>query len=165
MREILFRAKAINRDSGYYRTTYKNGEWIYGYYCVFNGMIHCIYTGYAETDCGDIYPDYYEVDPETVGQYTGSTDKNGVKIFEGDIVRAITHSTDIYVEAVTFKNGAFWYKNWSWVKFGFKFEKAEVIGNIHDNPELLGEPMKPASKNVAQSGLAPATENFELLEG
>lgn len=80
-----------------------------------------------------------EVIPETVGQYTGSIDKNHTKIFEGDIVRAITRLTEIYVEAVTFENGAFWYKNWSWVKFKFKFEKAEVIGNIYDNPELLNE--------------------------
>ena len=122
-----------------------NGEWVEGYYasqsnysCTNRKTIHFI----LRDECRDIGMgglEYYEVDPETVGQYTGSTDKNGKKIFEGDVVRAITHLTEIYVEAVTFKNGAFWYKNWSWVKFGFKFEKAEVIGNIYDNPELLNE--------------------------
>lgn len=161
MREIIFRGK--QKDNG----VFIEGDLIQisegRKFIIDNKFGACIDDkgNFINTEA----PFVCEVLPETVGQYTGSTDKNGVKIFEGDIVRAITHSTDIYVEAVTFKNGAFWYKNWSWVKFGFKFEKAEVIGNIHDNPELLGEPMKPASKNVAQSGLAPATENFELLEG
>lgn len=90
-----------------------------------------------QTYVNNAYATMFEVDPETVGQYTGLADKNGTMIFEGDIVRAITHLTEIYVGAITFKNGAFWYKNWSWFKFRFKFEKTEVIGNIHDNPELL----------------------------
>lgn len=143
MREILFRGK--RKD---------NGEWIYGYYCVFNGMIHCIYTSYAETDCGDIYPDYYEVDPETVGQYTGHTDKNGVKIFEGDIVKGTAYSatrigvivwideiSSFGVRHVNAPNPAAW-ENSSilrCVSLGKTDEfAAEVIGNIYDNPELLG---------------------------
>ena len=142
-REILFRGKRND-----------NGEWIYGYYCVFNGMIHCIYTGYAETDCGDIYPDYYEVDPETVGQYTGQPDKNGVKIFEGDIVKGTSYSatrigvivwideiSSFGVRYVNAPNPTAW-ENSSilrCVSMGKTDEfAAEVIGNIHDNPELLG---------------------------
>ena len=118
-----------------------NGEWVEGFYGI--DTICTEQDTYLSTVISKIPKRIYdceswEVDPETVGRYTGSIDKNHIKIFEGDIVRAITHLTDIYVEAVTFKDGAFWYKNWSWVKFGFKFEKAEVIGNIYDNPELLG---------------------------
>lgn len=141
-REILFRGK--RKD---------NGEWIYGYYCVFNGMIHCIYTGYAETDCGDIYPDYYEVDPETVGQYTGHTDKNGVMIFKGDIVKGTAYSattigvivwideiSSFGVRRVNAPNPTAW-ENSSILRcaaIGKTDEfAAEVIGNIYDNPELL----------------------------
>lgn len=116
-----------------------NGEWIYGYYCVFNGMIHCIYTGYAETDCGDIYPDYYEVDPDTVGQYTGLPDKNSTKIFEGDIVKSNRFNK---IEEVRYTN-----KRKRIMFCGINYvtdleyineNDYEVIGNIHDNPELLG---------------------------
>lgn len=146
MREILFRGKLTEsfanapkmRFDLLERGIVKDG-FVYGSLVVDDKKCFICTSAFVgnQSYVNNAYATMYEVDPETVGQYTGLTDKNGKKIFEGDVVRAITRFTDIYVEAVTFKDGAFWYKNWSWVKFGFKFEKAEVIGNIYDNPELL----------------------------
>ena len=77
MCEILFRGKD------------NNDVWHEGFYCVLNDEDHWIYTGYAETDCGDYYADYYSIIPETISQYTGLIDKNGVKIFEKDYINSI----------------------------------------------------------------------------
>ena len=123
MREILFRGKRTDC-----------GEWL-------EGNLVQPFRGNQLSSCGIMPKDpkayCWKVDPETVGQFTGLTDKNGVRIFEGDIVRAFTRFSEIYVSSVTYHEGTFWFKNWSWTKFLFKFEKIEVIGNIHDNPELL----------------------------
>lgn len=117
-----------------------NGEWVEGYYCAFNGVSHRIYTGYAETDCGEFYPDYYEVIPETVGQYTELPDKNGKPIFEGNIIRDTETSE---VGKICFDTDT--------ARFVIEFEKmivdfsdynngdVEVIGNIYDSPELIKE--------------------------
>ena len=78
--------------------------------------------------------------PETVGQYTGLTDKNGKRIFEGDIVSLVKHDGLIYkvvyvpcrYELVNSKGVN------CFVLDIYKSENIEVIGNIHDNPELLG---------------------------
>lgn len=133
MREILFRGK---------RTI--NGEWIEGFYTCFNGKEYRIYSGYAETDCGDYYPDCDNIDPKTVGEYTGLTDKNGKKIFEGDII----DTPDRLVKVVWFEGNAQFdlhfirYKD-DVTTTNFKgihmrdLKEYEVIGNIHDNPELL----------------------------
>jgi len=140
MREIKFRGKRVD-----------NGEWVYGYYFEgFTGIpyilvLHDHILGMTE---------FYEVDPSTVGQYTGLKDKNGRKIYKGDIVK--THYKNAqkadFVEQVVFENGKFCAlkeiregKMWSPLPDGIAhilkevyMSECEVIGNIHDNPELLG---------------------------
>ena len=75
----------------------------------------------------------YEVDRETVGQYTGLKDKNGKRIFEGDILSFRAGRTHV----VRFEDGAFILED-SAIPIPFAI-KSEIIGNVHDNPELLKE--------------------------
>ena len=130
MRKILFRGKWKN-----------SGEWVYGN--LFNPdkadtpTQICIGTYIART-C-------YEIDPETVGQYTGLTDKNGRKIFEGDIVVFADFFDDkIHRGVVYWCDSAFWFDCTETEGdegiYSLAYISAnilEVIGNIYDNPELL----------------------------
>ena len=126
MREILFRGKQID-----------NGEWAYGYYEFYNGG-HYINVQTDRVNSGG-YPirEFIEVIPETVGQCTGLTDKNGKKIFEGDICqRRSYYSDNIVISAVTYTDGQF--LAMADENSGFNLsDKLEIIGNIHDNLELL----------------------------
>jgi hypothetical protein len=128
MREMLFRGK--RKD---------NGEWVYGYYYV-SANIHYITISYSEMEY-DL--DNWEVDENSVGQFTGVYDKNGNKVFEGDIVKSKKGSIDeVSYDSITFNllvaqasapKGTcvnFFGKNNPLIEI-------EVIGNIHDNPELL----------------------------
>ena len=130
MREILFRGKQTD-----------NGEWIEGAYSPFHLNFgereekpHIIII----SDDEDIDGLWCEVIPETVGQFTGLTDKNGKRIFEGDIVKAFSRYDTQHTYAITYRNGVFWFGVWNWVEFIDRFQFAVVIGNIYDNPELLG---------------------------
>lgn len=137
-----------------------DGVWHEGFYCVFNGKAHRIYTGYAETDCGEYYPDYYTVIPETVGRCAGGiTDKNGKMLFEGDIVKSdgVFHDITSVVRFGEYKtlNDSIDYQcghmgfylehmddfNKKTIRNDIMFfvDKCEIIGNIFDNPELLKE--------------------------
>ena len=148
MRENLFHGK--RKDTG---------EWVEGYYCAFNGVSHRIYTGYAETDCGEFYPDYYEVIPETVGQYAVATDKNSTKIFEGDICKVTMFTCEgedkHYLCEVCFDCGSFVFRERSGFDILpvdiYDFETdVEVIGNIYDNPELIGGETNERRRNLEQ---------------
>lgn len=89
--------------------------------------------------------DIFEIIPETIGQYTGLKDKNGTKIFEGDVIALDYIGKNVGVigkGAVVFEKGRFgliwgWHKEFVHID-GFANTTFEVIGNIHDNPELIG---------------------------
>ena len=154
MREILFRAK--DKD---------DGNWYEGYYLQLHDTTYCCmpsdnadeanrlnkenehhYIVFEQmTDWG--LPNKHlraEVDPETVCQYTGLNDKNGRKIFEGDILSA--HLDDQHPEDITYVQIT--WDGFSWctresteddVMSEYDCNTFEVCGNIFDNPELIGE--------------------------
>ena len=138
MREILFMGK--RKD---------NGEWVVGHYCKSFGRVngktydyHVIYNLISGR--------HYQIIPETLGQYTGLTDENGTKIFEGDVVETYEDYDDTFGYPATdvFRSLVIWdesnccfaiktgdyiqpFNDWDW-------DYTTKIGNIHDNPELLG---------------------------
>lgn len=143
-REILFRGKAINRENCYHRTEYKNGEWVYG-------LVTKLYDEKFEnlpaemTDINGI--SNIEIDYKTICQYTGLNDKNGNKIFEGDIVDFSDRSDDEGCGVVRYDENEtefeFEYDNIYRSLGRYYYSKdIEVIGNIYDNPELLPEFLK-----------------------
>lgn len=145
MREILFRGKRVD-----------NGEWVEGH------LIWCedgrarIIPSHTDIFCYEmdesvIQTVAHRVIAETVGQYTGLTDKNGNKIFEGDIIRFDENLYTVQRECDT--PGGYWAETgyilkhigWSdYTSFTSTIDDWEnecqifIIGNIHDNPELLG---------------------------
>ena len=146
MREILFKAKRVD-----------NGEWVDGYlfdngfdgeekkYFI-GGLIIEKYNGTACDEWDITGIDFYEIDPETLCQFTGLCDKNGKKIWENDILMA--HLDESYPEDVTYETVEWNVAGWVLHETGstdreyldeFDLEHFEVVGNIFDNKELLQE--------------------------
>lgn len=123
MREILFRGKRTD-----------NGEWIEGtYFPPANTLI----SYKLELIDGVVTFMDFCVIPETVGQFTGLTDKNGKKIFEGDIITMQKYGKGKHKSLVYFKNGKFAVDGSNYAFKDICPRNMEIIGNIYDNPELL----------------------------
>lgn len=144
-REIKFRGKSV-----------RSGKWLYGYLAEARGKV--LQTRYTEkvifenlewfnTDNFGFVLNDYAVDPETIGQYTGLKDCDGKEIYEGDFIQSKKYpeSEPLLVE---YNYGGFGYMYFGeFYLFGgnpnFTFkpfntdDDFEIIGNIHDNPELL----------------------------
>ena len=131
MREILFRGKFGN-------------EWKYGFLSIEpKGLV--IKEPYKNESSN-----VWHIDADTVGQYTGLTDKNGTKIFEGDIVK---YGDTVHNVVFEQRNGTAYfglvYSTLETLSFGYyqDLKQIEVIGNVYDNPELLGDEENDKRKN------------------
>ena len=143
MREILFRGKC--KDTG---------KWYTGYYIHLHKTTYCFKEDYDRFKDNDIHQIVFEqmtdwglpnqhlrvdVIPETIGQYTGLADKNGTKIFEGDIVSISGELKGIYTCVWEEHNFEYEFDNKT-MSFGLACvhsDDIKVVGNIYDNPELL----------------------------
>lgn len=125
MREILFRAKGLYKDC-----------WYYGNYVEHKKAMQSYIIDLDE----EVMSTDHFVDKNTLGQYTGLTDKNGTKIFEGDIITA-KHNIEQY--NVYWKDYRFYIEDvWGNLikptQEAINHFECKVIGNIYDNPELIG---------------------------
>lgn len=121
MRDIEFRGKRTD-----------DGEWVYG-----NLVRGCDeqYAYIVEFGNKELCRNYVDIDPETVGQYTGLADKNGTKIFEGDIVKRFWFGK-MCIYQIDYDNGLASFIGRAGMKyttFDYDSTEFEVVGNIYDN--------------------------------
>lgn len=156
MREIKFRGKRVDTN-----------EWVYGYLVnsghQINPYVEFWWIAQNRYDFGSVFNKescddtfiWNRVEPDTIGQYTGLNDKNGIEIYEGDIVRLFCNSNGYYIKPRWVNANIVWNEDfYGWeisfehIRVGysecignFKYDNSqiEVIGNIYDNPELMEE--------------------------
>ena len=139
MREIIFRGKDIH-----------SGKWVEGNLILYKEPVTAktlegSFKNYYRIKPFDVAFEEYEVDPKTIGQWTGETDKNGVKIFEGDILKIEYENLICYVKYIEdcfYIVGPEPTKLLNSLKLKVVLEilrhGTEVVDNVHDNPEMLG---------------------------
>lgn len=154
MREILFRGKPVNKaiytnfEKKFKNASFFSNDFVFGslviyenkYYICLNIKLNMSGIIFNSNE-SNMTATMIEVIPETVGQYTGLTDKNGKKIFEGDIVERLwlgeKHIYRIYYDNdIASFIGADIYSE-GFTTFDYDACEFEVIGNIYDNTELL----------------------------
>lgn len=137
----------MNREIEFRGYNPKNGKWLYGYYLVNRGKHYIVQDGIQPPSAT---PEDFEVEPESIGQYTGLQDRNGKRIYEGDILRL--SDRDGNQEVVVVEHGHY---GWTFYNprtavfqsdgshtcravenFRFVFGSGIIIGNVRDNPEL-----------------------------
>lgn len=136
----LFRGKRVD-----------NGEWVYGYYvrCRKHDYILPIFDDNPSLGFDERYNEWVRVTPETVGQYTRLNDKNGVSIFEGEVLIHTWANKDGTIRSdiltVEYQQGTYWANTGGACAASVGYyvtlsagNSVEVIGNVHDNPELIG---------------------------
>lgn len=134
MREILFKAKRLD-----------NGEWVEGFYAIVDD-VHYIYSGFLCNGGLYVVAERFEVDVNTLCQYTGSNDRNGDKIWDNDLIECKEFSNGYLIKhflsqvewdddgtGFAFKDSK---HSWAFMDSLTVYE-CQVIGNIYDNPELL----------------------------
>lgn len=137
-REILFRGKEINNEKWHYGDLLRFGNKRYINICP-----RFVDEYIVEDDKIALYSfgNFIEVIPEAIGRYTGLTDRNGVKIFEGDIIKG--KGKNVFVveynqNIASFITKGFGILSCPCMNIG-TMKSYEVIGNIYDNPDMLGE--------------------------
>lgn len=160
MREIIFRGKSRRYLNWVEGSLINIGK----YCCILEPDCESYGATYLDADLGDIDGQAVPVIPESVGQYTGMVDKNGKKIFEGDIVELKTHGgtidryliwwnkemcmmTAVSLDGIEFNGHDYWDGGPNAIEYSTfclmmqdpygDFEYIKVIGNVHDNTELI----------------------------
>ncbi len=149
MREILFRGKPKEQENFYFfsqcwKENCKDG-FIYGSLVVDKDRYFISVAALCSnrSNINNGITSMIEVIPETVGQYIGETDKNGKKVFEGDIVCQVSYAKHIHCIDFECSSFCYWSSDYKYRvpiednEYGLLISACKVIGNIHDNPELM----------------------------